>query len=115
MALARYEADGTLDDEIQFVDVRDLTVRFGATTAVDHVDLAVPAGSVISQTPVGGTQVTTGSAVALVISSGLPQVATPNVVGLTQAAATTAIVNAQLAVGTVTTASSTTVTLKPAS
>jgi thiamine transport system ATP-binding protein len=30
------------------LDVRDLTVRFGATTAVDHVDLAVPAGSVVA-------------------------------------------------------------------
>jgi thiamine transport system ATP-binding protein len=30
------------------LDVRDLTVRFGATAAVDHVDLAVPAGSVVA-------------------------------------------------------------------
>jgi thiamine transport system ATP-binding protein len=30
------------------LDVRDLTVRFGATLAVDHVDLAVPAGSVVA-------------------------------------------------------------------
>ena len=45
-----------------------------------------------------------GSAVALVVSSGLPQVAVPNVVGLTQAAATTAITGAGLTVGTVTTA-----------
>jgi thiamine transport system ATP-binding protein len=30
------------------LDVRDLTVRFGATTAVDHVDLTVPAGSVVA-------------------------------------------------------------------
>jgi thiamine transport system ATP-binding protein len=28
--------------------VRDLTVRFGATVAVDHVDLEVPAGSVVA-------------------------------------------------------------------
>ena len=69
----------------------------------------MPAGSVISQSPVAGTQVASGSAVALVVSSGVPQVATPNVVGLTQAAATTAIANAGLTVGAVTTASSTTV------
>ena len=56
----------------------------------------VPAGSVISQAPVGSAQVTTGSAVALVISSGVPQVATPNVVGLTQAAATTAITDCRV-------------------
>jgi thiamine transport system ATP-binding protein len=30
------------------LDVRDLSVRFGATAAVDHVDLAVPAGSVVA-------------------------------------------------------------------
>jgi beta-lactam-binding protein with PASTA domain len=64
---------------------------------------------VISQSPIAGTQVATGSAVALVVSSGPPQVAVPNVVGLTQAAATTAITGANLTVGAVTTASSTTV------
>ncbi len=30
------------------LEVRDLTVRFGATLAVDHVDLAVPSGSVVA-------------------------------------------------------------------
>jgi beta-lactam-binding protein with PASTA domain len=69
----------------------------------------VPSGSVISQSPVSGTQVNTGSAVSLVVSSGPPQVAVPNVVGLAQAAATSAITGATLMVGTVTTASSTTV------
>src|SRR6185503_11497836 len=69
----------------------------------------VPAGSVISQNPAAGTQVSIGSAVALVVSSGLPQVATPNVVGQTQAAATAAITGANLTVGAVTTATSTTV------
>ena len=34
----------------------------------------MPAGSVISQSPVGGTQVVSGSAVALVVSSGVAQV-----------------------------------------
>jgi len=69
----------------------------------------VPSGSVISQNPTSGTQVVVGSAVNLVVSWGPPQVAVPNVVGLTQAAATTAITNANLVVGTVTTQSSTTV------
>ena len=63
----------------------------------------------ISQNPAAGTQVAVGSAVALVVSSGLSQVATPNVVGQTQAAATTAITGAGLTLGAVTTASSTTV------
>ena len=30
------------------LDVRDLTVSFGPTAAVDHVDLSVPAGSVVA-------------------------------------------------------------------
>src|SRR5262249_45400366 len=69
----------------------------------------VPSGSVISQNPAGNTQAPAGSAVALVVSSGPPLVTVPNVVNQTQAAATTAIVNANLTVGTITTASSTTV------
>ena len=69
----------------------------------------VPSGSVVSESPVAGTSVNTGSAVNLVVSSGPAQVAVPNVVGLTQAAATTAITGAGLALGTVTTVSSGTV------
>jgi len=64
---------------------------------------------VISESPVAGTKVNVGSAVNLVVSSGPAQVAVPNVVGQTQAAATTAITGAGLVVGTVTTASSSTV------
>src|SRR5262252_3476215 len=78
-------------------------------TVTTQASTTVPAGSVISQNPTAGTQIVIGSAVNLVVSSGPPQVAVPNVVGLTQAAATTAITNANLVVGTVTTQSSTTV------
>jgi beta-lactam-binding protein with PASTA domain len=69
----------------------------------------VPSGSVISESPTAGTMVNVGSAVNLVVSSGPGQVSVPNVVGSTQAAATTAIQNAGLVVGTVTTHSSSTV------
>src|SRR5262249_19122622 len=79
----------------------------GTVTTVSST--TVPAGSVISQNPTAGTQIVAGSAVALVVSSGLPQLAVPYVVGLTQAAAAGAITNANLIVGAVTTASSTTV------
>ena len=58
----------------------------------------------ISQTPIGGTSVAAGSAVALVISTGPPPVVVPNVVNQTQAAATSAITGAGLTVGTITTA-----------
>jgi len=80
----------------------DLTV--GAVTTAPST--TVPAGSVISQTPTAGTQLETGSAVALVVSSGLPKVTTPNVVGFDQFAAMDEITNAGLSVGTVTFASS---------
>jgi len=65
----------------------------------------VPAGSVISQNPVGGTPVTEGATVNLVVSTGpCPVLVTvPDVVGLTQSAAETAIQGAGLVVGTVTT------------
>jgi len=69
----------------------------------------VPAGDVISQSPVAGTVVALGSAVDLVVSLGPVTVSTPDVVGLAQADAETAIVAAGLVVGTVTTASSATV------
>jgi hypothetical protein len=54
-------------------------------------------------------QVTQGSAVAIVVSSGPPLVAVPNVVSLTQSAATNAITSVGLIVGTITTVTSTTV------
>ncbi len=65
----------------------------------------VPAGRVISQAPAAGSNVPPGSAVTLVVSLGAK---VPNVVGLTQAAAETAITGAGLTVGAVTTATSTT-------
>ena len=66
----------------------------------------VAAGSVISQSPTAGTMVANGSAVNLTVSSGPGTVAVPDVVGHTQADATTAITAAGLIVGTVTQASS---------
>ena len=69
----------------------------------------VPSGSVISQSPIAGTGVSAGSAVALLISSGPANVTVPNVVNLTQAAASSAITGAGLAVGGITNANSATV------
>src|SRR4030095_15703487 len=71
--------------------------------------MTVPAGSVINQNPAAGADVVVGSAIALTISTGLPHVSAPNVVGLTEAAASTAITGAQLLVGTTSHASSLTV------
>ena len=69
----------------------------------------VPAGSVISQDPAAAASVPEGSPVALVVSLGPVMVTVPNVVGMTQANAEAAIVAASLAVGTITTANSSTV------
>jgi hypothetical protein len=62
----------------------------------------VAAGHVLSQTPLAGQQADIGSTVALTVSTGRCPVAVPNVVGQTQASATTAITGAGLTVGTVT-------------
>jgi beta-lactam-binding protein with PASTA domain len=81
------------------------TAITGAGLVVGTVTTAssgtVASGSVITGSPVAGTLVTLGSAVNLVVSTGPAQVAVPNVVGQTQAAATTAITGAGLVVGTV--------------
>ncbi len=83
------------------------TAITGAGLVVGTITMAasnsVPSGDVISESPSASTQVNPGSQVNLVISSGPLQVSAPNVVGLTQAAATTAITGAGLALGTVTT------------
>ena len=85
----------------------------GAGLAVGTVTNAnsdtVPAGDVISQDPVGGTQVAPGSAVDLVISDGPTPIAVPDVTGQAQANAEAAIVGAGLTVGAVTTANNDTV------
>jgi hypothetical protein len=91
-----------------------------ATTAITGAGLAlgavsmqssatVASGNVISENPAAGASVTKGSGVALAVSSGPAMVSVPNVVGNTQAAATTAITGARLTLGTVTMQSSATV------
>jgi beta-lactam-binding protein with PASTA domain len=87
--------------------IADANLTLGTVTTATST--TVPKDSVISQSPAAGTPVVQGSVVTLVVSTGPPQVAVPNVVGLTQAAATTAITGAGFTVGTVTTASSMTV------
>ena len=89
-----------------------------ATTAIQAAQLlvgtisqrsstTVAAGSVISQSPAAGSSLASGSAVSLVVSTG--PVAVPDVVNRTQAAATTALTGAGLALGAVSQQSSATV------
>src|ERR1700736_4135758 len=79
-------------------------------TVTQQISKTVATGEEISQDPVSGNSVAQGSQVNLVISSGPQMVIVPNVEGLTQDAATTAITAAKLMVGTVTRQSSNMVT-----
>jgi beta-lactam-binding protein with PASTA domain len=76
------------------------TLKVG--TIAPRTSNTVATGKVISQDPASGSSLAQGSPVNLVISSGPQMVPVPNVEGLTQAAATTAITGATLKVGTVT-------------
>ncbi|NOX69214.1 MAG: PASTA domain-containing protein [Gammaproteobacteria bacterium] len=71
-------------------------------TITQQNDNNAPVGDVIGQDPVSATMVSAGTAVNLIVSSGPANIAVPNVVGLSQAQATTAINAAGLVVGTVT-------------
>lgn len=79
---------------------------FTVGTVTHAHDPVVPFGYVISQNPVGGTPDAPGTPVDLVVSLGVATITVPNVVGLTHAAATTALAGAGLIVGIVTTAPS---------
>src|SRR3984893_1489495 len=84
-------------------------VKLTGGTVTQQISNTVATGNVISQDPASGSSVAQGSEVNLVISSGPQMVTVPNVEGLTQDAATTAITGAKLMVGTVTQQSSNTV------
>ena len=85
----------------------DLGLTLGTVTQRNHA--TVDAGLVMGQTPPAGTEVSPGSAVNIVVSLGPVQVTVPDVVGKTQAEASTMLTAAGLTVGTVTQASSSTV------
>jgi beta-lactam-binding protein with PASTA domain len=85
----------TQDAALSIIAAAELAV--GAVT--QQYSLTVPAGGVISQSPVPGTQVLPGTAIDLVVSRG--GIAVPDVVGQVQSQASAALVNAQLVVGAV--------------
>lgn len=96
------------------------STQSAATSAITAVGLlvgevtntysaTVPTGQVVSQNPIAGSVALAGSVVDFVLSLGPQPVPVPNVVGLAQSAATTAITDAGLTVGTITTEYSDTV------
>ena len=78
-------------------------------TVTQQSSNAIAAGGAIQQSPAAGTNVASGVAVNLVVSSDPTQVAVPNVVSQTQAQATAAIAAAGLAMGAATQQSSSSV------
>jgi beta-lactam-binding protein with PASTA domain len=86
--LPRTEAEGAI-----------ATAGLVAAPVTEESSDSVPAGSVISQNPAGGTLVPLGSAVSLAVSTGPRMVTVPDVSGMTQSAATSTIVAAELTVG----------------
>jgi beta-lactam-binding protein with PASTA domain len=111
-------APSSVAAEVDPPNVQGMT-QAAATAAITNAGLVVgtvsmvssatvPAGNVISQIPVSTVSVPRGSPVDLTVSSG-DQAVVPNVVGMTQAAASTSITGVGLVVGTVTMASSSTV------
>ncbi len=77
-------------------------VNLATGTVTQQCSNTVAAGIVISQSVAAGQTVAFGTAVELVVSSGLCNVAVPNVAGLTQAAADTALTGGSLTTGVVT-------------
>jgi len=91
-------------------DAQTLLTAAGLTVGAITTQVnALPAGRVVSQNPVAGASVVAGSAVALVVSLGPPNVTVPNVVNQTQATAASLLTAAQLTVGAITNANSATV------
>ena len=69
--------------------------------ASEAFDATVPAGTVVCQEPAPDTELAAGSAVSYVVSAGPAPVAVPDLVGLQQDEATSALGSASLAVGTI--------------
>ena len=88
-------------------NITGVGLAVGAITTANSATIA--SGSVISQNPLGGASAPVGSAVTLVVSSGPTLITVPNVVGSTQAVATSTLTGAGLLTPTVTFASSSTV------
>lgn len=81
----------------EIIELAELVVGDIGTAASE----TVPAGEVISQDPTAGSLVSSGSAVDLVVSFGLPRVSVPDVSGLSRPAAQTALESASLIIGQV--------------
>jgi beta-lactam-binding protein with PASTA domain len=83
--LTRESAEARLGDE-------------GFEVSTDEQESDEPEGDVISQSPAGGTNVARGETVTIVVSTGRPQVAVPDVVGMSGERASARLTGAGLTV-----------------
>lgn len=84
-----------------------VALTMGTVTSVYSETIA--AGEVVDQTPTAGSMVLPGTTVNVTVSQGPAPIAVPDVIGLTQAAAQSAIISAGFTVGSISTAYSDTV------
>jgi serine/threonine-protein kinase len=85
---------GSIPDVVgmKVLHAQDLLVKANFTPQIQTVGSALPSGTVISETPAGGASAQLGALVTLEVSSGVPGIVKiPDVVGLPQADATTAL------------------------
>ena len=92
-----------LTDAAAATAITAVGLQVGVTTGIETT--TVPVGTVLGQSPAGGTSLAIGGRVNLDVAVA-PVAVVPNLVGLTQAVATASITGAGLVVGTVTTQSS---------
>jgi hypothetical protein len=83
-----------------------LTAQLTLGTVVEENNTSIPAGNVIRQQPLAGTNLTANSAVNLVISKGPFLIVVPDVVGLSEATAKTMLGVLGLVLGDINTANS---------
>ena len=86
-----------LADATSLVEAVDLVI----SVTVEEFSNDVPAGSVIAQDPVAGTELAPGTSVSVVVSKGPDLVAVPSLAGLGVQQATDALAAAGLVIGTV--------------
>ena len=85
------------------------SLGFGLGTVIQAADRTVPAGIVMAQNIFPGERVPNATFVSFTVSSGLPIVGIPDLAGLTEAGASASITASNLALGLITTESSSTV------
>ena len=88
-----------------------LTAQKLAVTKVYQASDVVPIDTIISTDPIAGTKVGEHQLITVYVSSGKGQVVVPDLTGLTEEAAATALTNAKLTLGNIITSNSATIPL----